>query len=174
MPGRTGTNSVNERKLRSQARKLLRNLGYRRTPPPAELCRGLSGQLGVPIDLAGRSLPTVRSFGCVIPFPDKYLITYLTDLSVERQNYTIYHEIAHIFLGHLDASGTDTPMLCGSLLVDRDAPPSGSHYDQHAEWEAETLGAILSDWSKLPIRASWADLGRTGEALGSAFGGRGV
>jgi len=164
---------MNERQLRSQAREVLRDLGYRRTPPPAELCARLSRRLGHPIELVGRGLPSVRSFGCVIPFPDKYLITYLTDLSEERQNYTIYHEVAHILLGHLVVAETGTPLLCGSLLVNQDDGPVGSHYDQRSEWEAETLGAILSSWSKLPIRAAWDDLGRTGGALGRALGGQG-
>lgn len=165
---------MNERQLRSQARELLRDLGYRRTPPPAELCERLSARLGHPIELVGRSLPSVRSFGCVIPFPDKYLITYLTDLSEERQNYTIYHEVAHILLGHLTGGDSGTALLCGSLLVNQDDDPVGSHYDQRSEWEAETLGAFLSSWSKLPIRAEWGDLGRTGGALGRALGGQGV
>lgn len=165
---------MNERQLRSQARKLLRDLGFRRTPSPVELCARLSGHLGRPIELVGRSLPSVRSFGCVIPFPEKYLITYLTDLSKERQNYTIYHEVSHILLGHLTAGATETPLLCGSLLLDQDSEHVGTHYDERSEWEAETLGALLSSWSKLPIRAAWDDLGRTGEALGRALGGRGV
>lgn len=165
---------MTERQLRSQARGLLRDLGYRRTPPPAELCRRLSEQLGHPIELVGRSLPEIRSFGCVIPYPDRYHITYLTDLSVERQNYTIYHEIAHIVLGHLQPGEDGAPLMCGSLLIGSGEEPGGSLYDDRPEWDAETLGAILSSWSRLPIRESWGNLGRTGEALGRAFGGRGV
>lgn len=165
---------MTERQLRSQARGLLRDLGYRRTPPPAELCHRLAGRLGHPIELVGRSLPGIRSFGCVIPYPDRYHIMYLTDLSVERQNYTIYHEIAHIVLGHLQPGKGGPPLMCGSLLIDSDDDSAGSLYDDRPEWEAETLGAILSSWSRIPIRSDWGDLGRTGEALGRALGGRGV
>ncbi len=173
---------MNERELRKFGKALLTELGLRKPPAPPEFCRRLSEHLGVPIVLESGRRPGVRSYACVVPFPDQFVIAYFDTLSPARVNYVIYHEIAHIILGHLAGNTSGVPLVCGALFSkdedededEDEGTPQKSFYATPREWEAETMAAILSGWSKMPIQADWKHLGPYGDALGRAFGGRGV
>ncbi|WP_139319163.1 MULTISPECIES: hypothetical protein [unclassified Pseudonocardia] len=167
---------MNERELRKFGKKLLAELDLQKPPAPPEFCRRLSDYLGIPIILESRRLPDVRSYACVIPFPDRFVIAYFDTLVPVRVNYIIYHEIAHIILGHLTGNTSGVPLICGALFPrdEDEGTPQTSFYASPQEWEAEIMAAILSGWSKLPIRADWKGLGPHGDALGRLFGVRGV
>jgi hypothetical protein len=171
---------VTERKVRRQCRELLRTLSLARPVEPFELARRLGAHRDRPLVLVARTIPGHGAAGALVCLPHRDIVVYPNGMAHEYQAQIIYHEVMHLYLGHLDQSAGRRPPLCDQH---HDAQGLGdgqqSLYGRRDEWEAETGATILSEWSAIPsptrsVIADTTRFGATETALTRALGGRGV
>lgn len=144
---------MNLRQLRRRCRTLLRELSVSQPLDIDELVDKLSAARPRRIELAARP-QAPGSFGCVMPMPGLDVIVFHAQNSAER-THILAHELAHLFLGHLDrADDRGLALVCGfdaETTPRRRGQSTTSMYDPEAEWAAETAAIILSGWSNSAI-----------------------
>ena len=147
---------MNIRQVRRRCRTLLRELALSQPLDIDEMVVGLSGTRPRRIQLAPRP-QAPGSFGCVMPMPGLDVIVFHAQNSAER-THILAHELAHLFLGHLDrADDSGLALVCGfdaETTPRRRSQSTTSMYDPQAEWAAETAAIILSGWSTSAVTAA--------------------
>ncbi len=182
MPGAAGSRSgwLVEGDLRRSCRRLLRELDISPPLEPGLLCERLGAWRGRPVELVAHPVPAGTATGILLAFPNKDLILYQSETTLPHQAHIIFHEVAHLVLGHLTGGGR---AVCGALLdpaPSERAPVSGKRrgatlYDQRQEWEAETAATILTGWTAAPgpaagtVGSADAAARRFSAALGAAW-----
>ena len=134
--------------LKRQCRDVLRETDTTDPVQPDLLAAGLGAIRARPIRLTDRDRE-FGSFGCVIPMPNEDIVVFHASSSAER-NHILFHELAHIFLGHVDRSSPDRPgPVCGfgDTAIEQGSHSSALIDATESEWEAETAATILSGWS---------------------------
>src|SRR5437773_332962 len=90
----------NERELRRQCRRLLKDLGIQPPLRVAELCRRVGERRGKPIKLIAHPIPVPGPFGAWITTKDVDYILYQEQTTLPHQRHIVLHELGHILAGH--------------------------------------------------------------------------
>lgn len=129
---------VNERRLRQECRRLLRELGLRPPLDVRELCRRVGERRGRAIHLMPHRFPVPGPFGAWTAGAEADHIHFQAETSAAHQDHIILHELSHLLAGH-----EPTPE---KALYRR------THYTTAAEYEAEALATIILEWSAVAGR----------------------
>jgi hypothetical protein len=151
---------MNERQLRAQCRRLLRELDIRPPLDVVDLCRRIGEHRGRPIRLVEYPLAIPGPFG--LSFEADFegdgrcdVIAYQKETSKWHQNHIILHELGHILAdydggedGEDDSGVADFEEIVTRL-------PFGSVrrryrrtcYDSPHEREAELIATIIMEWA---------------------------
>jgi hypothetical protein len=148
---------LNERKLRRQCKRTLRDLGIQ---PPLKvdvLCRLLGEHRGRPIRLVPYSLPVPGPFGLWIATGTADYIFYQQETSRAHQDHIVLHEVRHILADHQsdesDGEVRQQMMPDISLDVIKKALRRTS-YDEEHEREAELVATIILEWASVLDRVT--------------------
>lgn len=155
---------MDEKTLRRQCRKLLRDLDVRPPLNVAELCDKIGDMRGKPIRLVPRPIPVPGPFGAWITSGKADYIFYQLETSKPPQDHIILHELGHMLAGH--RPDTDGGILLGDSYPDttpaalREQYPDLAEdavrralrrtcYDTQQEKEAETVATIILEWASV-------------------------
>jgi len=167
---------VDEQELRGRCRDLLRELDVQPPLDVADMAWRLGQLRGRPVKLEPRALQRGGSFGCVFPMPSQDLLIYQSAATAAYRNHIVFHELTHLFLGHVDrhvdrSNELRVALVCGSLGEQGSLTKQGTLYDSPPEWEAETAATIFSEWAATVTAAAAVPEGDgTAQRLGLALG----
>ena len=148
--------------IRQICAELLDDAGV--TPPFTawQLCAQVEVLRGRPIRITATDLGGVTAIGHLVTLPTQDRILHDSRAPRPLQEAVIYHELAHLALGHLEPGAM--PLTCGALLGEDADPREGDPGDAAPmEWEAEAaatelgrLGATRQKPDEYQPTATWS------------------
>lgn len=149
---------VNERRIRWQCRRLLREFDMRPPLEVAELCRRVGAHRGLPIRLVEWPLAipgaTGLSFEAVLAGTRSDVIVYQKEASRWHQNHIILHELGHILADGGEDDGEDPSSEADFAQIALRIPFGDVRrrfrrtcYDCPNEREAELIATIIMEWA---------------------------
>lgn len=152
---------MNERRLRSRCRRLLRDLDIQPPLDVTELCARVGAHRGREIRLVGAPL---KRFGMSFPVGQYDVIVFQENTSRPHQDHICCHELGHILCGHLDpgnpyqeddinddAEAHDAAVI--APLLPFDGVPRRlrrSCYDSPYERAVELIATTFMEWAVVP------------------------
>lgn len=134
--------------LKRGVKRLLRDLQIGSPLDVSLLCQRLAHHRGRPIHLVSWPLVTPGVFGLWIASGSSDYILYQQGTTPAHQDHIILHEIGHIISGHADNDeDDDLGSQLNSDVVWRAL--RRENYSSRAEWEAEMVATVITDWSAL-------------------------
>lgn len=175
---------MNERDLRSECRRLLRELDIRPPLDVTELAARIAAHRGRPIRLIAWPL---NRFGYSFSWDEGSqhcdVIAFQKNAAKWHQDHIICHELAHIYCGHLedpkflDDGGEDDDETSDAADISADLPFSGvlrrlrrTCYDSPEERLVELMATTLMEWAVVPGCAPQpSPTGAVGDAVGTLY-----
>lgn len=157
--------------LKRGVKRLLRDLQIGSPLDVSLLCQRLAQHRGRSIRLVPWPLVTPGAFGLWIATSTTDYILYQQETTPAHQDHIILHEVGHIISGHdSNEHDSDLSTQLNSDVVWRALRRES--YTSRAEWEAEMVATVVTDWSALLTELGITTDERTdsGARVSGAFG----